>query len=106
MKSYDNGWNRLSDEERLEIWFDENKVKMQGEPDGFKIDDYKNMMENFCISCKNPRIYDYINFTGDIRHFMPKDREILVRGFFAMYNLSPEMLLLRSIFGEYEPGKN
>lgn len=106
MKPYDAEWGRLSYEKRLEVWFEENRLKMRGEPEGFQVEDYKTMMENFCISCKKPRIGDYINFRRDIKDFLIEDQKILVEGFFTMYNISPMMLLLRSVFGEYEPGKN
>jgi len=91
MKPFAKGWEKLSPLERLVYWFDQNKPKLKGQ-----IREYRRLMENFSSSCKDPKNADYFAFLEDIQIYPPAHQEVLAQGFFAMYNLSPALLDLKS----------
>ena len=92
MKPFEEGWEKLSNEERLDVWLEKNKKEM-----GERFADYQEFLENFCISCPNPDMGDYCNFRNDIKLYKFKDGILLLDGFMAMYNVSGSLLELRSI---------
>lgn len=92
MKPFSAGWEKLSPLERIAFWFGQNKSRLKG-----RLNEYRNLMENFYISCKNPKLEDYLNYERDIRFYPAKHQEVLKEGFFAMYNLSPDLFALRSV---------
>ncbi|MEK6823293.1 MAG: hypothetical protein AABY13_05665 [Nanoarchaeota archaeon] len=91
MRPFDDGWQHLTNEERLQQWYSLNKNAIVG-PKSL----IRTMMHNFCISCDAPTIDDFVNFCGDVRHFEARDQETLKQGFFAVYNTSPALLELKS----------
>ncbi len=100
MRPFDAGWGKLSPLERLAQWFEGRKPHFRGH-----IREYRILMENFCISCKDPGLGDYVNFTRDVRFYEAAHQELLCEGFFAMYNTSPGLLMLRHI-RESDPRRN
>lgn len=92
IKPFEEGWEKLSNEERLDLWLEINKKEM-----GKKFADYQEFLENFCISCPNPDSGDYWNFRNDIKLYRFKDGDLLLEGFMAMYNTSEALLELKSI---------
>ena len=100
MKPFSAGWEELSPLERITIWIDQNNFEF-----GKNAPEYQRLMENFVISCENPRSHDYLNFQQDIRFYKPKHQELLKQGFFAMYNISPLLLAIRS-FNVIDPERN
>lgn len=100
MKPFDAGWEKLSPLERLAIWFGQNKKRLQG-----KVREYNTLMRNFCISCEDPKYFDYVNFRHDILHYSGVHQEVLEEGFFAMYNTSRALLEPRKARGS-DPSRN
>ena len=94
------GWQALSDEDRLRRWYNLNKKGLVGDKHAINT-----MMHNFCISCHSPTIDDFVNFCHDIALFPAQDQALLKEGFYAMYNLSPTLLELRS-YAVIRPGLN
>jgi hypothetical protein len=92
MKPVNLEWDKLSSLERLAVWFEQNKSRLNG-----RIREYRRLMENFYISCENVTYIDYLNFQRDIRFYNPQHQEVLIQGFFAMYNTTPATLELHSI---------
>ncbi len=100
MKPLSAGWEQLSPLERLAYWFEGRKPAFRGH-----IREYRTLMENFCISCKDPGLGDYVNFTRDVRFYEAAHQELLCKGFFAMYNTSPALLVKRAK-RESDPRRN
>ncbi|MCK4589449.1 MAG: hypothetical protein KAT77_03335 [Nanoarchaeota archaeon] len=93
IKPFEEGWEKLSNEERLNIWLEENKGGM-----GENFPNYREFLENFCMSCQEANQGDYWNFQRDISLYsFEKDEYLLREGFLAMYNASEALLELKSI---------
>jgi len=92
MKPFSAGWEKLSPLERIALWFRQNKGCFKG-----KLQEYRLLMENFCITCTEPKLDDYFNYQRDIRFYPARHQEALRDGFFAAYNISPTLLALRSV---------
>lgn len=99
MESFSAGWEALCPLERLEQWFDACKPELRGH-----IREYHRLMENFCISCTEPDLGDYLNFVSDVRDYSPVHQALLCEGFFAMYNTSPARLV--RAWRESDPRRN
>jgi hypothetical protein len=90
MRPHEQTPDDLSGLERIADWFSNNKEKLRG-----RLREYKTLMSNFYISCKDPKLEDYLNFQIDIRYYPPEHRRILQEGFFVMYDTTLKQLNAR-----------
>ena len=81
------GWPELSVEKRLEVWWNRHKSEMDNQAGR-----YKTFLENFTGTCEEPSLEAYLNFKYDLALYRYRHPELLMNGFFAVYNTSPGAL--------------
>jgi len=81
------GWDNLSLDERLYIWLFDNQAKM-----GNQAERYKRFLENFTAGYDEASLEAYLNFKYDLNLYRYKHPDLLMDGFYAIYNTSEEGL--------------
>jgi len=88
IKPYSEGWEKLSIDERLKIWWQLHRDQM-----GNQAERYKTFLENFTAGYDSPCLEAYLNFKYDLYLYRYQHPELLLEGFYAIYNTSEEAIL-------------
>ena len=76
--------------ERLAAWLDQNRTSFKG-----NIGLYRTLLENFYLTCNEPRLHDWLNFEKDISLYPTLDQDYLHKAFCTMYGTTPTMISMR-----------
>lgn len=96
MKPYSEGWEKLSVEERIRYWIDENKKVIGDE----RAEDFRNFLLNFDASYRRLDENSLEQLAYELREcehefWKPEEKELLKQGVFAIYNTTPGLLGLK-----------
>jgi hypothetical protein len=97
IKPYSEGWEKLSVEERIEYWIDENREDI-GEEE--RVEDFRNFLLNFDASYQKLDENSLEQLAYELREcehefWKPEEKQLLKQGVFAMYNTTPGLLGLK-----------
>lgn len=87
IKPYSKDWEKLSIEKRLETWWNQHKDQM-----GNQAQRYKTFLENFTMGYDEASLEASLNFKYDLRLYHYRHPDLLLEGFYAIYNTSEAML--------------
>lgn len=94
---FSEGWEKLSIDERLEMWWNKHKSQM-----GNQAERYKTFLENFTVGYDEACLDAYLNFKYDLKLYQYPHPELLLDGFFAVYATSEKMLGTNGAEPEYK----
>jgi hypothetical protein len=104
IKPYSEGWEKLSIEERIDNWIEENRGMIG---DKNRVEDFKNFLWNFDASYNGLDKNSLEQLAYDLREcehefWTPEEKQLLRQGVFAMYNTTPALLELKNYNDEKE----
>jgi len=108
IKPYSEGWEKLSVEQRVEYWLEENR-EMIGNED--RVEDFRNFLWNFDASYNRLDKNSLEQLAYDLREcehefWTPEEKQLLIEGVFAMYNTTPGLLGLKLLNNRNENYRN